>query len=146
MGRNRRQDDFTKDMFEVPRPANPLAGSMYYSLEVSSLVGDILHESPLKRHEFAAEMSRLSSKEVTKAMLDGYTSEARIEFNLPLYLAPVLEEVGQSHLLATWYSDKRGGRMLFGRDVLRAELGKLEQVKAQATQKIKELKKIMGGK
>jgi len=56
----------------------------------------------------------------------------------------VLETACCSHQFTNWLAGIRGGRLLIGREALNAELGRLEHAKAQATQKIRDLKKMMG--
>lgn len=140
----RPRDPHTQDLFEVPAPAASLPGGMDYRTVVSGLVSQMLKGAEGDRFKIAAEASRLAGKEVSKYMLDAYSSEARDEFNLPLYLVPALESACESHTLTNWLADTRGGRLLIGRDALNAELGKLERAKEDATKKIRELKKLMG--
>ncbi len=142
MARNR--DTRTLDMFEIPQPACGIPGSMDYSIEVSALVSAALRESPLDRYQVAADMSRLSGREISKHMLDAWSAESRENHNMPFYLAPVLETALETHLFSNWLADKRGGRLLVGREALNAELGKQEKLKDEAARKIRELKRIMG--
>lgn len=121
-------------LFEVPRPASPTPGSMDYRQEVACLVGQMLKTADGDRWEIAARMSRLTGKDISKYMLDAYAAEGREEFNLPFYLAPVLEVASASHVLAQWFAEKRGGSMLMGEEVLMAELGKIEAMEAELKQ------------
>ncbi len=131
-------------LFEIPSPAEPLPATMDYRAAVSHLVGEVLRATPVDRHAVAAEMSRLSGREISKYMLDAYASEGREEFNMPFCLAPVLEAACESHAFTRWLADLRGGRLLLGRDALNAEIGRLERVKDEASKKIRDLKRIMG--
>jgi hypothetical protein len=139
-----KRDQFTVDLFEVPQPAAPIAATMNYSAEVSHLVSDMLAGSGLDRYQVAAEVSRLTGREFSKAMLDGYTSEARDTFNLPLYKVPALETACRSHQLTSWLADKRGARILIGRETLAAELGKLENMRSQLGERIKQVRRVLG--
>lgn len=139
-----RKDDHTLDLFEVPQPAAPLPGGMDYRALVAGLVSEALRASSADRHELAARCSRLSGKDVSKYMLDAYTSEAREEFNLPFWLVPALEEACGTHDLTNWLVATRGGRMFVGREALNADLGRLERQKLQIDQLIKKLKKQLG--
>jgi len=140
----RTKDDRTLDLFEVPQPAAPLPGAMDYRSVVAGLVGEVLRAAGVDRHEIAARCSRLSGKDVSKYMLDAYTSEAREEFNLPLWLVPALEEACGTHDVTNWLVATRGGRLLIGREALTADLGKLERQKLEVEQLIKKLKKQLG--
>lgn len=89
-------------------------------------------------------MSRLSGDDVSKNMIDAWASPARVDHNLPLYRAALLEEVCASHLLTNWLVNLRGGRVAYGRDALHAELGRLERQRDEAGRQARELKRLMG--
>jgi len=139
-----KSDIRTLDLFEVPQPASSLPSSMDYRAEISGLVGIALKECDLDRYEVAAEMSKLSGQEVSKYMIDAWASESRDAYNMPFYQTAVLETACKTHLFTNWLADKRGGRLLIGKETLCAELGKLERLKEEAARKIRELKKVMG--
>lgn len=140
------RDGLTGDLFAVPTPAQPVPGSHDYRSQVSGLVGDILKQAADDRYAIASRMSRLAGKDVSKAMLDGYSAESREEFNLPLYLLPALEAACGTHAITHWLVHVRGGRLLIGREALTAELGRLEQLRDEASHAIRDLKKRMEGK
>lgn len=143
--RSRSSDTLTGDMFAVPRAAAQLPGSMDYRTTVTHLVGTMLAKAAaagLDRYEVAARASRLTGKDISKAMLDGYTAESREEFNCPMWLAPVLEAVCSCTDLAEWHGQVRGGRLLLGADSLDAEIGRLERERALASDQIKQLKTL----
>ncbi|CDM42421.1 hypothetical protein PPSAL_3820 [Ectopseudomonas oleovorans] len=138
------KDDRTYDLFEIPQPVLAVPGQGNYSVQVSELVGEMLKASDLDRYEVAARMSRLSGDDVSKAMLDAWSSQARTDHNLPFYRAALLEEVCASHLLTNWQVALRGGRVAYGRDALLAELGRLERTRDEAARQARELKRAMG--
>jgi hypothetical protein len=140
------KDDRTFDLFEVPQPILAVPGQGNYSVQVSELVGEMLKASDLDRYEVAARMSRLSGDDVSKAMLDAWSSPARTDHNLPFYRAALIEEVCASHLLTNWLVALRGGRVAYGRDALLAELGRLERTRDEAARQARELKRAMGEK
>ncbi len=133
------------DLFAIPQPPAPLPGSMDYRLTVSSLVGDMLaaaRSAGIDRFEVAARASRLAGRDVSKAMLDGYTAESREEFNLPLWLAPVIETVCSATTLGDWHAKALGGRLHVGEAALDAEIGRLEREREVATERLKQLKEL----
>lgn len=141
----RPRDPLTLDLFvEVPRPAAPTAASMDYRIEVAHQVSLVLKAAAGDRYAVAAEMSRLAGKEVTKLMLDAYSSEARETFNLPFYLVPALETACGSHVLTSWLADKRGARLYVGREALKAELGRLESQREELNSAAREIKRRLG--
>lgn len=138
------KDDRTLDIFAVPQPVLSIPGNGNYAAQVSELVSEILKGSELDRYEIATRMSRLSGDDVSKNILDAWSSPARADHNLPLYRAALLEEVCASHVLTNWLVNLRGGRVAYGREALDAELGRLERVAADASRKARELKRLLG--
>lgn len=131
------------DLFEVPQRPAPLPGSMDFRPIVCELLANMLaeaHRVGMDRHEVAARASRLSGKDVTKNMLDGYTAPAREEFNCPLWLGPVLEVVCSSTPLSSWAAGVHGGRLLVGAETLDAEIGRLMREREQTDARLRVLK------
>ncbi|SES24261.1 hypothetical protein SAMN04487958_110110 [Vreelandella subterranea] len=138
------KDTQTLDIFEVPAPVVPLPGSGNYASQVSELVGVVLKDCPVDRYEVAAQMSRLSGDDVSKHMLDAWSSPGRCDHNIPFYRIPLLEEVCQSHVFTDWIVHLRGGRVAYGREALAAEYGKRQQMLEKLKGDMKELKRLMG--
>ncbi|NKB37900.1 MAG: hypothetical protein GKR93_12160 [Gammaproteobacteria bacterium] len=145
----KKTDTLTTDLFasapdiELEKIPGALSG---LGCEISGLVAQILKEHPGDRHELAAKMSQLAGKDITKSMLDGYTAESRENFNIPFYLAIVLEQVTGNHLLSSYFAKRVGGQALFGRQTVEAEIGRYQLQKQQADTKIKSLtKKLKNG-
>jgi len=141
----RRIDALTGDLFAVPVPARPVEGTMDYRPVVTHEVGLMLGEAVatgLDRYDIAARASKLAGRDVSKMMLDGYTAPSREEFNLPLWLAPVLETVCDSTRLSAWLASVRGGRILVGDAVLDAEIGRAERAAAVAAERLKQLRDL----
>jgi hypothetical protein len=148
MSRPHRRDALTGDMFvNIPRPAPPTPASMDFRTQLSHLVSDMLAAAvaadPLSdRYHVAAMCSRLAGKEVSKAMLDGYTAESRDAFNLPLWLVPALETACNSTALTEWLAAIRGGRLVLGPAALDAEIGRLQGEMEATNDRLKELKDL----
>lgn len=138
------KDDRTFDLFEIPQPVLAVPGQGNYSVQVSELVSEMLKAADVDRYEVAARMSRLSGDDVSKAMLDAWSSPARTDHNIPFYRVALLEEVCASHLLTNWLVAQRGGRVAYGRDALLAELGRLERTRDESARRARELKRAMG--
>ena len=143
--RSRRADGHSGDLFEIPQAVVPMPGSLDFRPVVSELISHMLasaHTAGMDRHEVAAHASRLSGKDVTKNMLDGYTSPAREEFNCPLWLAPVLEIVCCSTPLASWHAGVHGGRLSVGAETLDAEIGRVMRERELADSRLRDLKDL----
>lgn len=138
------KDDRTLDLFAVPQPVLAQPGQGNYSAQVSELVGGILKASDLERPEVAAQMSLLSGDDVSKLMLDAWSSPARTDHNIPLYRVALLEQVCATSQLTDWLVSQRGGRVAYGRDALLAELGRLERTKDETNRMVRELRRLLG--
>lgn len=133
------------DLFEIPRAVTPLPGSLDFRPVVSELISTMLaeaHKAGLDRHEVAARASRITGKDVTKNMLDGYTAPAREEFNCPLWLSPVLEIVCCSTALANWHAGVHGGRLSVGAETLDAEIGRVMRERDVADSRLRDLNEL----
>ncbi len=139
------QGSVMDDLFEIPLPDQPTPGSSDYAFQVANLVGNMLKECPLDRYEISAQMSRLTDKDVSKNMLDAWSSAGRPDHNIPLYLVPVLESVCTNHVLTDWLARIGGGRVAFGRETLKAKMATALLKKQKADQEFKQLQKMLEG-
>lgn len=134
------RDHVTGDLFATPRPAAQTPGSQDYRPVLAHLLSEMFARCGKDRYQIAADASRLSGHEVSKLMLDGYTSEARDTFNCPAWLMPVLEVACASHAYTTWLAEVRGGRVLLGEEVLQHEYARLESARDEIEAQMKALK------
>ncbi len=135
----------TRDLFEIPKALSPMPGSMDFRPVISGLMSDILadaHNAGLDRHEVAARASRLAGRDITKNMLDGYTSPAREEFNVPMWAAPVIEIACATTVLANWHASVHGGRMSVGAETIDAEIGRVMRERELADARLRQLKEL----
>lgn len=140
------KDDRTLDIFEVPQPL--VVNACAFRVQVSELVSEMLagaKAAGFERCDIAAQMSRLANEDISKCMLDAWSSPARIDHNLPFYRAALLEQVCGSHQLTDLLVTVRGGRVSYGRDALLAELGRLESIRDEASRKARDLRRQIGG-
>lgn len=144
----RPRDTASGDLFaDIPRPLPATPASMDFRGELSALVGEMLAQARggsehRDRWGVAAAMSRLTDHDVSKLMLDGYTSAAREGFNLPFWLVPALETACDSTVLTHWLAGKRGGRVVLGAQTLDAEIGRLEGERERVGERLRELKDL----
>lgn len=141
------KDDRTINIeFDVPQPQ--LVSACDFRIQVSEIISEMLaaaRGTGLERCDVAAQMSRLAGEDISKAMLDAWSSPARVDHNLPFYRAALLEQVCGSHQLTDLIVTVRGGRVSWGRDALLAELGRVESIKEEATRQARELRRRIGG-
>lgn len=139
----RRGDTLTGDLLaDAPAPAHR-PGSMDFRKEVAQLVSTALKDTDASRYAVAARMSELADHETSKAVLDSYTAESREACNLPLWKAPVLEAASGSRRLAEWHAQVLGGRVLWGDQILDADLGSRRRQLAQLMEEVRVIEATM---
>ncbi len=141
----RRPDDFSGDLFTMPSKPVLMPGSMDYRTPVSDLLSNMLSDAArmgVDRHEICARASRLAGFDVTKSMLDGYTSPARDKFNVPLWLGPAIEAACESTALCNWFAGVRGSRVLAGAEILDAEIGRRIREQEKTNRELRELREL----
>jgi len=143
MSRSRRSDALTGDLFtSIPKPAAEAPGSMDFRAAVSQLVSQMIQDCEQSRWGIAARMSELADVETSKGLLDSYTAPAREECNLPFWKAPLIELATNDRRLAEWHASILGGRVLWGADVIDAEIGRRKREMADAAGEIKQLERL----
>ena len=115
---------------------------MNFRATVAELVSGMLAECADSRYTVASRMSELADVETSKGLLDSYTAPSREECNIPLWKAPVIEIATGSRALAEWHASVLGGRVLWGADVLDAEIGQTDRVIAELQQRNREMKQL----
>lgn len=143
----RARDMLTPDLFDsVPIAAPSTPGSMNYSREIAAVMSQALKACPFDRVEVAARMTRLLGKEITLAMLNAYTAESRETHNISLEKAIAFDAATEGYALLNLYASKRGCRTMVGKDALLAELGRIDQEKAELARQEKAIKHYLEGK
>lgn len=120
---NPQQLGFTFDTPVTVTSEGQMAG---FEKVVASAVGRILKEDPRSRYEVAAGVSALLEDDVSKAMLDAYSAEAKDGHNISVarFLALICETQRYDVLDALCHHI--GCKILVGEEVLTAELGHIE--------------------
>lgn len=138
---SRRHDAATGDLFaSIPSPAPALPASMDYRKLVAQMVSQMLRDTTHSRYVVAARMSELADHETSKAVLDSYTAETREACNLPFWKVPVIEVACGSRVLAEWHASVLGGRVLWGNEVIDADIGRRERLIAELKAEVGALK------
>ena len=139
-----RPDMHLPDLFAVPEPAALVPGALNYGLDVRRLMITAIRGCPLNTRQIAARMSELIGAPITEHQLHAWTAISRKKWRFPLEYLPAFEAAVETHSITAWLAGVRGGRLYIGRDVLNAELGRLERLRDEATKKIQQLKNVMG--
>lgn len=126
--------------FKAPTPSRGVAELAGLERQINELVGTILNSDSRSREVIAAEMSMLLDDEVSRAMLDAYSSPARTEHKVPFSRFCALIVVTDRQDLLDRVMRKIGVGILIGAEVDTARLGHLQQRKAMIDAEIRELK------
>ena len=121
------RDKLTLDLFQVPQPTPPLAGNVDLDVPLREALTDAIRHADGDRHDIAAEMSRLTGRDISRYMLDAYTADSRPDHNFPFRYAAAFEQATGSFALTNLLAKARGCRVLIGEDALLAELGRIER-------------------
>lgn len=125
------RDALTLELFAVPQPVPAVAAGLDLDAALREAVADAIKHCDLDRWQIAAEMSRLTGREVSKYMLDAYTGDSRQDHNFPLRYAAAFEAATGSYCLTQLLAKSRGCKVLVGEEALLAEMGRLEQMEAE---------------
>lgn len=128
------RDTWTMELFRVPTPTPPIAGNLDIDVPLREALSDALKHTDLDRWAVAAEMGRLTGREISKYMLDAYTAESRSDHNFPFRYAAAFEVATGSYCLTNLLAKSRGCRVLVGEESLLAELGRIEQLESDLRQ------------
>lgn len=138
----RRSDGLTGDMFSsIPAPAPQHAGAMDYRRTVANLLSGLLQQARASRYHVAARVSELADVETSKALLDSYTAESREGHNLPFWKAPLIEAATGRRDLVEWHAAVLGGRVIWGDEILDADVGRLQRQLGDLQDELKALQK-----
>jgi len=130
-------------VFDPPAPAILPAALAGEAARTAQLVGEALASDPRPRHIIAAEMSALLDEDVSKAMLDAYSSPARDGHNISYTRMKALIAVtGRFDLLDR---DLRtiGATVLVGAEIHTARLGHLRARYNQIKEELREAERAV---
>jgi hypothetical protein len=137
--------------FPLDTPRAPTAPASLAGLEarINRTVGSIIASDGRPREVIAAEMSVLLDDDVSRSMLDAYSSPARVEHKVPMSRFFGLVAVTARLDLFDPLVREIGGSVLIGSEVSTARLGHLRQQARAIANEIKALEQyaplIRGG-
>lgn len=110
---------------------------------VRALISEALKKCPLSRYEVAAKMSEILGVEITKAQIDSWSAESKENHRFPyIYTGAFCMATGDK-ALARYMSDLCGGYFIEGEDVIRLELGKIEEQKQELAKKERAIREFL---
>jgi hypothetical protein len=143
---NKRRPAFSTDQlafsFEPAATSREEGGLTGIDRAVASAVSAVLKDDPRSRFEIAGGMSALLADEVSKAMLDAYSAEARESHNISLsrFLALIAET--QRYDVLDALCRRIGCRTVVGEEVLTVELGHIASQIERLRQREKVLRRV----
>lgn len=106
---------------------------------ICEMVATILNSDERPREVLAAEVSRLTDEDVSRAMLDAYSSPARTEHKVPMSRALALVAVTDRHDLLDPIMRRIGAGLLVGDEIMTARIGQLRRRRQQIDAELKTL-------
>lgn len=113
--------------FEPPAPATADAALAGLEQRINRMVGAMLNSDERPREVIAARMSVLLGEDVSRAMLDAYSSPARIEHRVPMSRLLALVAVTGRHDLLDPLLREIGAALLVGEEVHTARIGQISR-------------------
>lgn len=116
------------NFFDVPAAPSSETGALDIAHAVRDVLVDMLAAAKLAeldRFDVAASVSRLSSRSMTKDMLDQYCANSADGKRFPLEALPALTVVTGDYRLLEFIAECCGCRILRGEEAMVAELGAL---------------------
>lgn len=129
--------------FDAPLAAVEEGGLRNLERQVASAIGNILTKYPAGRFEIAGMVSALLDDEVSKSMLDAYSSEAKDSHNISLARFLALVVVTQRFDALDAILRQIGCGVLVGEEIYLAEAGHLRALRRELDQRIRELDTVM---
>ena len=147
MARARARDLISGDLFaEIPQAASTAPGAVNYSREIAAVMSRALKDCPYDRIEVSARMSRMLGREVSLSMLNAYTAESHESHVPTLERAIAFDLATGRNALADFYVAKLGGGILWGKDKLLADLGRIKQIRDELVTREREIREYLKGK
>ena len=125
--------------FEAPQPASAPAELAGLERQVSRAVAAMLKDDPRAREVIAAEVSLLLEEDVSRFMLDAYSSPARPEHKVPASRLLALVAVTNRFDLLDRILREIGAAVLVGDEVHTAQLGQIDRQIAELQAKRKQV-------
>lgn len=96
-------------------------------IELRKIVSKALSTCQKSRWHIAADISEMTGIEITKAMLDAYTAESKREHRFPAFIIPAFCIAIGNFDLMDYLCEKCGGEFLRGKEVVMAEIVRIEE-------------------
>lgn len=126
--------------FDAPKPARADASLAGLEQRISSMVGSVLNSDSRPREIIAARMSMLLGEDISRAMLDAYSSPAREDHKVPASRLLALIAATDRHDLLDPIMREIGAGLLVGDEIKTARIGHLSQQMKAINEELRKLK------
>jgi hypothetical protein len=143
MGKRRAPLDSNQlSLFDAPVVSRGEAALAGLKKQTAAAVSTVLHEEIADRYEIAKRMSFLLDEEVSKLMLDGYSSPAREDHNIPAHrLLALIAVTGRLDVLDGLLR-RAGFAALDEKELMLTQLGHLDRQMAEIKAKKREIERL----
>ena len=131
--------------FEIPPEPGVGSGGQDVASALRELLSDVLAAAKARgrdRHAIAAEISRLSGRDITKNMLDRYCASAE-EWRFPLETLPAFAQATGDLRLLEFIAQACGCRVMRGEEALLAEIGALMLEERAAKNRLERIRRAL---
>jgi hypothetical protein len=130
--------------FDVPPSPAPDDGSLDMAREVREILSEVLGRAAARgtdRFEISTLISRLTDRDISKHMLDRYSSTASEDWRFPLEALPALTQATGDFALLELIAERCGCRVLRGEEAMLAEIGALMLQEKAAKARLETIRK-----
>ena len=131
--------------FEIPPEPGTTGSALDVHAGLRELLADALAAAKARgcdRHAIAAEISRLSGRDMTKNMLDRYCATAD-EWRFPLEALPAFVQASGDLRLLEFVAEACGCRVMRGEEALLAEIGALMMEERAAKSRMERIRRAL---
>jgi len=140
--------DLIKQQHEERLQNEPKTGTLNVTLQLQEVIDKCIGQCPVSRDIIAGRMSELTGREITRAMLDSWTSSAKQKHRFPAEFLPAFCTAVSSDEPISFLARKSGIFTMPDKDVLMAEMARKIELRESANREIKKIKMFlheMGG-
>ena len=135
--------DMVKQIHEERGRQEPKTGTLNITLQLQDIIDKCIGQCPASRDIIAGRMTELTSRQITRFMLDSWTSSAKQKHRFPAEYLPAFCVAVGSEQPISFLASKCGVFTLPDRDVLRAELARKIEKREEVNREIKKIKMFM---
>lgn len=135
--------DLVKQHHEEHTRQEPKTGTLNITLQLQEIIDKCIGQCPVSRDIIAGRMTEFTGQQITRFMLDSWTSSAKHKHRFPLEFLPAFCQAVENVDVVGFVAKKCGVFTLPDRDVLMAELARKIEIREAANRDIKKIKMYM---